>query len=104
MCTLVGMLTVSSLKEKIRRVAKETKISHSRLAQLANLHPNTLRDLTSDKWNPTGDTLEKTEAAIELLLKQKIASPKTKPEPHINHSNVRRTIPANRLQHKARAT
>ncbi|WP_394269562.1 3,4-dihydroxy-2-butanone-4-phosphate synthase [Qipengyuania sp.] len=50
---------------KVRALVAQGLISRSGLARAAGLHANTLRDCTSDDWNPTADTLGKLERFLE---------------------------------------
>jgi 3,4-dihydroxy 2-butanone 4-phosphate synthase/GTP cyclohydrolase II len=45
--------------ERIRNAVAERGISRSGLARAAGLHPNSLRSLDDDDWNPTAETLKK---------------------------------------------
>jgi len=47
--------------ERIRDAVKARGISRSGLARAAGLHPNSLRSLDDDEWNPTAETLKKLE-------------------------------------------
>ncbi len=49
------------LIQKIRRLVTDGGMSKSGLARASGLHANTLRDLESEEWNPTADTLRKLE-------------------------------------------
>ena len=49
------------LLERIRNAVAERGISRSGLARAAGLHPNSLRSLDENDWNPTADTLKKLE-------------------------------------------
>ncbi|KRB82682.1 3,4-dihydroxy-2-butanone 4-phosphate synthase [Sphingomonas sp. Root710] len=49
------------LVTRIRDAVAERGISRSGLARAAGLHPNSLRSLDEDDWNPTADTLKKLE-------------------------------------------
>ncbi len=50
------------LIERIRARAHEIGISRAGLARACGLHPNSLRQMDSDGWNPTAETLGKLEA------------------------------------------
>ncbi len=50
--------------ERIRKALAATGLSRSGLARAAGLHANSLRDLDSDDWNPTAETLSKLEACL----------------------------------------
>ena len=47
--------------QRIRNSVAERGISRSGLARAAGLHPNSLRSLDVDDWNPTAETLKKLE-------------------------------------------
>ena len=49
------------LLERIRNAVAQRAISRSGLARAAGLHPNSLRSLDDDDWNPTAETLKKLE-------------------------------------------
>jgi len=51
--------------ERVRNLVDGGSMSRSGLARAAGLHANTLRDCTSDDWNPTADTLAKLEAFLD---------------------------------------
>ena len=55
----------SNLMERLNAVIATGEVSRAGLARAAGLHPNSLRKLGSDEWNPTADTLGKLE---KLLL------------------------------------
>jgi len=49
----------TDLIERIRNAVSERGISRSGLARAAGLHPNSLRSLDEEDWNPTAETLKK---------------------------------------------
>jgi len=51
--------------ERVRTLVDGGSISRSGLARAAGLHANTLRECTSDGWNPTADTLAKLESFLD---------------------------------------
>ncbi len=51
--------------ESVRSLVNAGTMSRSGLARAAGLHANTLRDCTSDDWNPTADTLAKLAAFLD---------------------------------------
>ena len=51
----------TDLIERIRSAVVERGVSRSGLARAAGLHPNSLRSLDEDDWNPTAETLKKLE-------------------------------------------
>ena len=54
-----------AFKAKIRELVGEGRFTRTGLARAAGLHANTLRDCTSEAWNPTSDTLEKLHAFLD---------------------------------------
>jgi 3,4-dihydroxy 2-butanone 4-phosphate synthase/GTP cyclohydrolase II len=52
------------LLDRIRDHLAETGLSRSGLAKAAGLHPNSLRTLGEEGWNPTAETLGKLEAFL----------------------------------------
>ena len=50
----------------LRRYVKKQGIAPTRLAEMAGLHPNTLRRMHDDSWNPTSKTLK----ALEDLMQR----------------------------------
>jgi 3,4-dihydroxy 2-butanone 4-phosphate synthase/GTP cyclohydrolase II len=56
----------TDLIERLNAVIATGEVSRSGLARAAGLHPNSLRKLGSEEWNPTADTLGKLE---KLLLR-----------------------------------
>ncbi len=55
----------TSLIERLSSIIATGEISRAGLARAAGLHPNSLRKLGNDDWNPTADTLVR----LEKLLK-----------------------------------
>lgn len=53
---------MSDVLSQLRERLSATGLSRSALAKAAGLHPNTLRALDSQRWNPTADTLTKLES------------------------------------------
>jgi len=51
----------TQLIERIRSIVEDGSVTRSGLARAAGLHANSLRDLDSDGWNPTAETLRKLE-------------------------------------------
>jgi 3,4-dihydroxy 2-butanone 4-phosphate synthase/GTP cyclohydrolase II len=51
----------TELIDRIRSAVSERGISRSGLARAAGLHPNSLRSLDDEDWNPTAETLKKLE-------------------------------------------
>ncbi|PAL21663.1 3,4-dihydroxy-2-butanone-4-phosphate synthase [Sphingopyxis sp. GW247-27LB] len=51
----------TQLIDRIRGIVDDGTMSRSGLARAAGLHANSLRDLDSEGWNPTADTLRKLE-------------------------------------------
>jgi 3,4-dihydroxy 2-butanone 4-phosphate synthase/GTP cyclohydrolase II len=54
----------TSLINRVRTLVEEGGVSRSGLARAVGLHPNSLRSLDEDDWNPTADTLRKLEAYL----------------------------------------
>jgi len=52
---------MSSIIDKVRDIVAQGKMTRAGLARAAGLHANTLRDCTTEAWNPTADTLGKLE-------------------------------------------
>ena len=48
----------TDLLERIRDAVAHRSISRSGLARAAGLHPNSLRSIDDDDWNPTAETLK----------------------------------------------
>jgi 3,4-dihydroxy 2-butanone 4-phosphate synthase / GTP cyclohydrolase II len=56
----------TDLIERIRNAVTDRGISRSGLARAAGLHPNSLRSLDDDDWNPTAETLKKLERYLSF--------------------------------------
>ena len=56
----------TDLIERLEAIIETGEVSRAGLARAAGLHPNSLRKLGSEEWNPTAETLKKLES---LLLK-----------------------------------
>jgi 3,4-dihydroxy 2-butanone 4-phosphate synthase/GTP cyclohydrolase II len=54
----------TTLIERLEAIIATGEVSRSGLARAAGLHPNSLRKLGSDEWNPTADTLTRLEKLI----------------------------------------
>ena len=54
----------TTLIERLEAIIATGEVSRSGLARAAGLHPNSLRKLGSDDWNPTADTLTRLEKLI----------------------------------------
>jgi 3,4-dihydroxy 2-butanone 4-phosphate synthase / GTP cyclohydrolase II len=52
---------------RVHEIVTSGSMTRSGLARAAGLHANTLRDCTSDDWNPTADTLAKLAACLDHL-------------------------------------
>ena len=52
---------------RLRAFARSRDLAPSRLAAMAELHPNTLRDIWSDEWKPSDATMAKLE---ELMARE----------------------------------
>src|SRR4029079_11819227 len=55
----------TTLIERIEAIIATGEVSRAGLARAAGLHPNSLRKLGSDEWNPTADTLTRLEKLIQ---------------------------------------
>lgn len=59
------MLFIDQSIERIRRFVRRRKVSKAALARAAGLHPNTLRELHLDGWDPRLSTIRKLEDYID---------------------------------------
>src|SRR3954452_18486389 len=55
----------TSLIEQLEAIVATGEVSRAGLARAAGLHPNSLRKLGADDWNPTADTLVRLEKLIQ---------------------------------------
>jgi 3,4-dihydroxy 2-butanone 4-phosphate synthase/GTP cyclohydrolase II len=55
----------TTLIERLNAIIETGEVSRSALARAAGLHPNSLRKLGSQEWNPTADTLVRLEKLIQ---------------------------------------
>jgi len=55
----------TTLIERLEEIIATGEVSRAGLARAAGLHPNSLRKLGSDEWNPTADTLSRLEKLIQ---------------------------------------
>jgi len=55
----------TTLIERLEAIIETGEVSRAGLARAAGLHPNSLRKLGSDDWNPTADTLSRLEKLIQ---------------------------------------
>ncbi len=55
----------TTLIERLEAIIATGEVSRSGLARAAGLHPNSLRKLGSEEWNPTADTLTRLEKLIQ---------------------------------------
>ena len=55
----------TTLIERLEAIIATGEVSRAGLARAAGLHPNSLRKLGSDDWNPTADTLTRLEKLIQ---------------------------------------
>src|SRR3954468_9375707 len=55
----------TTLIERLEAIVATGEVSRSGLARAAGLHPNSLRKLGSEEWNPTADTLTRLEKLIQ---------------------------------------
>jgi 3,4-dihydroxy 2-butanone 4-phosphate synthase/GTP cyclohydrolase II len=55
----------TALVDRLNAIIETGEVSRSGLARAAGLHPNSLRKLGSEDWNPTADTLSRLEKLIQ---------------------------------------
>jgi 3,4-dihydroxy 2-butanone 4-phosphate synthase / GTP cyclohydrolase II len=55
----------TNLIERLSAIVDTGEVSRAALARAAGLHPNSLRKLGQDDWNPTADTLKRLEKLIQ---------------------------------------
>jgi 3,4-dihydroxy 2-butanone 4-phosphate synthase/GTP cyclohydrolase II len=55
----------TTLIERLNAIIETGEVSRAALARAAGLHPNSLRKLGSQEWNPTADTLVRLEKLIQ---------------------------------------
>src|SRR6476659_4802021 len=55
----------TTLIERLEAIIATGEVSRAGLARAAGLHPNSLRKLGSNEWNPTADTLTRLEKLIQ---------------------------------------
>ena len=55
----------TTLIDRLNAIIETGEVSRSALARAAGLHPNSLRKLGSQEWNPTADTLVRLEKLIQ---------------------------------------
>jgi len=55
----------TNLIERLTEIIDTGEVSRAALARAAGLHPNSLRKLGSEDWNPTADTLKRLEKLIQ---------------------------------------
>src|SRR4051794_2191997 len=55
----------TTLIERLEAIIATGEVNRAGLARAARLHPNSLRKLGSDDWNPTADTLTRLEKLIQ---------------------------------------
>ncbi|CCG40136.1 hypothetical protein PHAMO_180105 [Magnetospirillum molischianum DSM 120] len=63
-CGIVILMIIEASIARCRAFAHSPGMSKARLASLAGLHRNALRDMDRTDWSPTADTLRKLEAVI----------------------------------------
>src|SRR5690242_13948858 len=56
----------TTLIDQLTAIIDTGEVSRAALARAAGLHPNSLRRLGQDDWNPTADTLKRLEKLIQL--------------------------------------
>ena len=72
----------TNLIEQIEAIVATGEVSRAGLARAAGLHPNSLRKLGQDDWNPTADTLGR----LEKLIQRGTAEVLVGPEEIINEA------------------
>jgi 3,4-dihydroxy 2-butanone 4-phosphate synthase/GTP cyclohydrolase II len=72
----------STLIEQLEAIVATGEVSRAGLARAAGLHPNSLRKLGQDDWNPTADTLVR----LERLIRRGATDVLVKPEEIINEA------------------
>jgi 3,4-dihydroxy 2-butanone 4-phosphate synthase/GTP cyclohydrolase II len=61
----MGRLMSTTLIERLEAIIATGEVSRAGLARAAGLHPNSLRKLGAEDWNPTADTLVRLEKLIQ---------------------------------------
>ena len=72
----------TTLIEQLNAIVETGEVSRAGLARAAGLHPNSLRKLGQDDWNPTADTLGR----LEKLIQRGTAEVLVGPEEIINEA------------------
>src|SRR5919202_3330009 len=67
----------TTLIERLEAIIATGEVSRAGLARAAGLHPNSLRKLGSDDWNPTADTLTRLERLIQRGNTEVLVGPET---------------------------
>ncbi len=67
----------TDLIERLHAVIATGEVSRAGLARAAGLHPNSLRKMGSDDWNPTADTLLKLEKLLQRGSTDVLVGPET---------------------------
>jgi 3,4-dihydroxy 2-butanone 4-phosphate synthase/GTP cyclohydrolase II len=67
----------TSLMEQLNAIIATGEVSRAGLARAAGLHPNSLRKLGSQEWNPTADTLMRLEKLIQRGSAEVLVGPET---------------------------
>ncbi|API58078.1 hypothetical protein BSL82_01180 [Tardibacter chloracetimidivorans] len=65
---------VSETIHAVRALLREPGVTRAGLAIAAGLHPNTLRDVEAEGWNPTASTLLALESYMEARRPRQQAS------------------------------
>src|SRR3954465_7047741 len=65
----------TTLIERLEAIIATGEVSRSGLARAAGLHPNSLRKLGADDWNPTADTLGRLEKLIQRGIVEVLVGP-----------------------------
>jgi 3,4-dihydroxy 2-butanone 4-phosphate synthase/GTP cyclohydrolase II len=65
----------ATLLEQLEAVIATGEVTRTGLARAAGLHPNSLRKLGQNDWNPTADTLMRLEKLIQLGTREVLVGP-----------------------------
>lgn len=66
-----------NLIERLNAIVATGEVSRSGLARAAGLHPNSLRKMGSEEWNPTAETLMRLEKLIQRGSAEVLVGPET---------------------------
>jgi len=70
-------LMSTTLIEQLQAIVATGEVSRAGLARAAGLHPNSLRKLGQEDWNPTADTLVRLEKLIQRGSPEVLVGPET---------------------------